>query len=51
MRAVYTEEVNTMCDKCCLNNVCPQEGFCKCDSYRNDNNIFDKEGDYYFVED
>lgn len=50
MKAVYTEDYDTMCDKCYLNNVCPKEGYCACDKYREDMGL-NVEGDFYFVKD
>lgn len=45
---MYTEDYDTICDKCCFAKMCPQEGFCKCDAYRSGFDL-DVEGDIYFV--
>lgn len=45
---MYTEDYNTICSKCCISNVCQQEGYCKCDDYRDKNEI-SLEGDIYFI--
>lgn len=50
VRAVYTTNVDNMCEKCCYNEICTQDGYCKCDEYRETHNKFNVEGDYYFIE-
>lgn len=45
---MYTEDYNTICDKCCLADCCLKEEFCMCDSYRWSHDI-DLEGDIYFT--
>lgn len=47
---MYTEDYSTICGKCCIANACTQEGFCKCDEFRRNENI-SLEGDVYFVND
>lgn len=47
IEAVYTEDSDT-CPQCCLKEICPKEGYCLCDKYREDNNL-NVEGDFYFI--
>lgn len=51
VKAVYTEDVEHLCDKCVYSEGCSKEGYCKCDEYREDNDIYNVEGDFYFIED
>lgn len=50
MKAVYFEDYQNHCHECTLFNSCPKEGKCACDVYREENNLLDCEGDFYFVE-
>lgn len=49
MKAVYFDDCNCHCHEYCLINVCPREGKCTCDKYREEHNP-DCEGDYYFID-
>lgn len=49
MKAVYIEDYQDHCHECCLFDVCPCEGKCACDSYREEHDLT-SEGDYYFVD-
>ena len=49
MKAIYFEDCQCHCDDCCLKIVCPREGKCACDKYREEHNP-DCEGDYYFID-
>lgn len=50
MIAVYFEDGHDHCHECCLFDICPCEGKCTCDRYREEHDP-DCEGDYYFVDD
>lgn len=49
MKAVYFEDYESHCTECCLFKVCPCEGKCACDFWREEHDP-DCEGDYYFVD-
>ena len=49
MKAVYFEDCNSHCKKCCLYKICTFNGYCTCDRYREEHNP-DCEGDYYFID-
>ena len=40
------------CALCCLQNVCPREGFCKCDEYwaQNRDDERNEDSEVYFIE-
>ena len=40
------------CNLCCLQNVCPREGYCKCDEYwsNNKDDVRNEDSEVYFIE-
>ena len=52
MKIGYVPINGNPCQLCCLSNVCPQEGFCKCDQYWKENpeDHHAEDSEVYFLE-